>query len=123
MALVNITKITKVSQYETLENGIGFLLSPEIGGAAIAGNDIYMGIVKDSETEEELIVIGKLESDEEGQTTGFGIIITQDGKVGIKGKSLKISKPEFTSHEEASSALEKGEEYYLVGDRNVYRKP
>lgn len=52
------------------------------------------------------------------------IFVTNGGKtVVINAESVIILRPKYNSHAEADSALLSGQEYYLNGDRGVYRKP
>ena len=53
-----------------------------------------------------------------------GIKILPEGNVLIiDADKVIINKKSFASHAEADAALLSGEEYYLTGDRIVYRKP
>lgn len=62
------------------------------------------------------------------ETTGEGeqkgIRMAEDGsKLIIKADAVIIFRKTFASHAQADSELLTGEEYYLAGDRGVYRKP
>ncbi len=53
-----------------------------------------------------------------------GILMSEDGsELQINADKIFIKKPIFNSHAEADAALESGQEYWLVGDRNEYHKP
>ena len=53
-----------------------------------------------------------------------GITFSEDGRsIIIDASSVVIVRKSFTSHADADTALQPGEEYYLIGDRIVYRKP
>jgi hypothetical protein len=120
---VTITKLIKTFQFEAIEEGIGFFASPEDKAVGVASSKLKIGILKDVESGKEMLIVGNVFSTPEGGTDGFGIAIDETGLVSIKGSVLKVVKQEFVSHEAATETVESGEEYYLVGDRNVYRKP
>jgi len=53
-----------------------------------------------------------------------GIIVYNKGKyIVISGSQIVILRKTFASHAEADESLLGGEEYYIAGDRGVYRKP
>ena len=53
-----------------------------------------------------------------------GILMSEDGsELQINADKIFIKKPIFNSHAEADAALDSGQEYWLVGDRNEYHKP
>jgi alanine dehydrogenase len=101
-------------QIEINQDSIGFALTPD--GVGIVSNTGKVVIVK-TETGE-LIVIGNTEDEIKG------IRVTGDGKiVFINADTIVILRKTFASHSEADAELQVGEEYYLLGDRGVYRKP
>jgi hypothetical protein len=101
-------------QIEMNADSIGFALTPD--GVGIVSNTGKVVVVK-TETGE-LIAIGNIEDEIKG------IRVTGDGKiVFINADTIVILRQTFASHAEADAALQVGEEYYLQGDRGVYRKP
>lgn len=61
---------------------------------------------------------------DEGETEWKGIIVTDNGEtIYITSSKVVILRPKFNSHSEADALLVSGQEYYLNGDRGVYRKP
>lgn len=62
-----------------------------------------------------------------GNTSGdspIGLFVSADGQtLTINSNVVVISRKTFNSHGQADVALQTGEEYYLAGDRLVYRKP
>lgn len=101
-------------QIEMNADSIGFALTPD--GVGIISNSAHVVVVK---TEiGELIAIGNVEDEIKGiRVTGDGEIVL------INATTIVISRKTFNSHSEADAALQGGEEYYLQGDRGVYRKP
>lgn len=84
----------------------------------LIGKTIFSAITEDDGKEK--IFIGNV--DESGSFSG--LIVEEGGKtVVINANNVLIIKPSFNSHLEADAALQKGQEYYLIGDRGVYRKP
>jgi len=57
--------------------------------------------------------------------SGFkGICVAESGElVFINASKVIILRPKFASHADADASLINGQEYYLNGDRVVYRKP
>jgi hypothetical protein len=67
-----------------------------------------------------IAVMGNVESDD----GPVGIVVSGDGKtIFINSQTVVIQRKTFQSHQEADAALIPGEEYYLAGDRSVYRRP
>jgi hypothetical protein len=59
-----------------------------------------------------------------GEGEPKGILMSEDGsELQINADKIFIKKPIFNSHAEADAALDSGQEYWLVGDRNEYHKP
>lgn len=84
----------------------------------LIGKTIFSAITVDDGKEK--IFIGNV--DESGSFSG--LIIEEGGKtVVINAESVLILRPKFNSHSEADALLVSGQEYYLNGDRGVYRKP
>ena len=84
----------------------------------LIGKTIFSAITIDDGKEK--IFIGNV--DESGSFSG--LIVEEGGKtVVINANNVLIIKPSFNSHLEADAALQSGQEYYLIGDRGVYRKP
>lgn len=110
--------VVKHSQatFTTLDDTTGLAIMPE--GAAFISGESIIGLVK---TESGVItVIGK--PTEDGKIKG--ISISADGNtVFINASVVVIMRKTFSSHAEADAALISGEEYFLTGDRLVYRKP
>jgi hypothetical protein len=53
-----------------------------------------------------------------------GILMEEDGSmILIDATAIIIKRKTFASHAEADESLLQGEEYYISGDRGVYRKP
>lgn len=113
--------IAQSNKFEGTSEGLGFIISPEDKAVGLTGNTLKIGVIQDEEGTE-TIIIGYVPSPEEDPNAGFGIAISQDGTVILKGLKLKVFKTEFATHEEAVTALEDGEEYYIAGDNGVYRK-
>lgn len=100
--------------YFTVNDTAGLFIS-ETGAGVISVSGAIIGIGKDTS---EVIALGYIAD------TLKGIAISDIGKViTISAEKIIISRKTFTSHEAADAALAKGEEYYLQGDRLVYRKP
>ena len=67
-----------------------------------------------------IAVMGNVESDD----GPVGIRVSGDGDtVFINSQTVVIHRKTFQSHQEADAALIPGEEYFLAGDRSVYRRP
>ena len=61
---------------------------------------------------------------DEGETEWKGIVVTDNGEsIYINASKVVILRSKFNSHAEADAELATGQEYYLNGDRGVYRKP
>ena len=108
---------TKLSQgnFTHVNDSIGIALTQE--GAAFIQGDNVIGLAA---TESGVIkVVGV--ATENGIK---GLSISADGEiVYINASKVVITRKSFSSHEAADAALLAGEEYYLTGDRIVYRKP
>lgn len=92
------------------------VVSPD--GVGIMSNSIISAITKFEGKESAYIGFSA-----EGEDF-TGIYVTDGGKtVFINAERVLIVRPKFNSHAEADSALLSGQEYYLNGDRGVYRKP
>jgi hypothetical protein len=108
---------TKLSQgnFTHVNDSIGIALTQE--GAAFIQGDNVIGLVA---TESGVIkVVGV--ATENGIK---GLSISSDGEiVYINASKVVITRKSFASHEAADAELLQGEEYYLTGDRIVYRKP
>ena len=113
---VSKIKHDKLTAY-TADDTTSLVLSPE--GTAILGKDAVVGIVKGSD--DYYILVGY---PQDTTPKALGISIAQQGNViFINAPVIVISRKTFSSHEAADAALLSGEEYYLQGDRLVYRKP
>jgi hypothetical protein len=108
---------TKLSQgnFTSVNDSIGVALTQQ--GAAFIQGDNVIGLAA---TESGVIkVVGV--ATENGIK---GLSISADGEiVYINASKVVITRKSFASHEAADAALLQGEEYYLTGDRIVYRKP
>lgn len=108
---------TKLSQgnFTSVNDSIGIALTRE--GAAFIEGDNVIGLLA---TESGVIkVVGV--ATENGIK---GLSISADGEiVYINASKVVITRKSFASHEAADAELLVGEEYYLTGDRIVYRKP
>lgn len=84
----------------------------------IVGTSVFCAI-SEFENKENLYIGNSAENN------GFkGIIVTDGGEtVLILASKIIIIRPSFNSHAEADAQLTSGQEYYLNGDRGVYRKP
>ncbi len=101
-------------QFEFNADSIGFALTPD--GVGIMGLEAAVAVTKTESGE--LIVIGNTEDGIKGiRVKGDGSIVF------IDAATVVITRKVFASHSEADAALEVGEEYFLSGDRLVYRKP
>ena len=108
---------TKLSQanFTHVNDSIGVALTAE--GAAFVQGDNVIGLVG---TESGVIKVVGLTT-EQGIK---GISVSHDGSiVFINASTVVITRKEFISHAQADNELISGEEYYLTGDRIVYRKP
>lgn len=114
-------KIIKQSFAELNEAGIGYVNSVEDKGAGIISDTLSVFVLK-TESGENMIVVGSMEPKEEGGFDIKGLVVHDNGKVALGANQIFVQKKEFDSHEDATNALEKGEEYYLAGDNNVYRR-
>ena len=92
------------------------VVSPD--GVGIMSNSLIIGIDKYEGIESAYIGFSADGEDFKG------IYVTNSGKgVIINADYVLILRPTFNSHAEADAALAVGQEYYLNGDRGVYRKP
>lgn len=108
---------TKLSQanFTHVNDSIGVALTAE--GAAFVQGDNVIGLVA---TESGVIKVVGVAT----ETGILGISVSHDGSiVFINASKVVISRKSFASHEAADAELLQGEEYYLTGDRIVYRKP
>jgi hypothetical protein len=104
-------------QIEMNQDSIGFAITPD--GVGLISNSAKVVIFKTSDGGE-AAVIGNLED----PSVVKGIYVAGDGaRVVINASEIIIVRKEFTSHAEADLQLQKNEEYFLQGDRLVYRKP
>ena len=59
-----------------------------------------------------------------GEGEPKGVLMEEDGSLlVIDATAIIIKRKTFASHAEADESLLAGEEYYISGDRGVYRKP
>lgn len=117
---LEIVNIIKLPIAELNESEIGYVNSPEDKLAGIVSPTLGLYVLK-TESGENMVVVGKIEPLEEGGLNILGLIVHDNGKVAIGGK-IFLQKKAFDTHEAALNSLESGEEYYLEGDNNVYRK-
>lgn len=111
---ISTTKLSQ-SNFTSVNDSIGVALTEQ--GAAFIQGDNLIGLVA---TESGVIKVVGLAT-EEGIK---GISVSHDGSiVFINASKVVISRKSFASHEAADAELLQGEEYYLTGDRIVYRKP
>lgn len=113
------TKIVKQTVLELNDSNIGYVNSPEDKVAGISSPSLKIYVLE-TETGERMAVVGDVEPTATGLNVK-GVLVHDNGKVVIGGK-VHVLKQEFTTHEAAIESLESGEEYYLQGDNNVYRK-
>jgi hypothetical protein len=113
------TKIIKQGIIEVNDAKIGYVNSPEDKLAGIVSSTLSITVLK-TETGENMVIVGKVEPTPTGLDIQ-GIVVHDNGKVAIGGQ-IFVQKKEFATHEAANAALESGEEYYLAGDNNVFRK-
>lgn len=110
--------VVKHSQatFTTLDDTTGLAIMPE--GIAFVSGDAVIGLVK---AENGSILVHGLPQ-EDGSIKG--ISVSADGSiVHINASKIVIVRKAFISHAQADNELLSGEEYYLIGDRIVYRKP
>lgn len=119
--MVEVAKVIKQSFAELNEAGIGYVNDVESKGAGIVSETLSVFVLK-TESGENMIVVGSMTPKEEGGFDIKGLVVHDSGKVVIGANQVFVQKKEFESHEDATNALEKGEEYYLAGDNNVYRR-
>lgn len=111
---ISTTRLSQ-SNFTSVNDSIGVALTEQ--GAAFIQGDNVIGLVA---TESGVIKVVGLAT-EEGIK---GISVSHDGSiVFINASKVVISRKSFASHEAADAELLQGEEYYLTGDRIVYRKP
>lgn len=103
------------------QDNIGFAIYPEGAGLISQG---YANVIlyKLPDTGEVIAVVGNI-SDEEADLPK-GLLVSGNGDtLYVTSATVIINRKSFNSHSEADDALEVGEEYFLKGDRSVYRKP
>lgn len=111
---ISTTKLSQ-SNFTSVNDSIGIALTAE--AAAFVQGDNVIGLVA---TESGVIKVVGLTT-EQGIK---GISVSHDGSiVFINASKVVITRKSFASHEAADAELLTGEEYYLTGDRIVYRKP
>lgn len=107
-------------QIEMNADSIGFAIHPE-GVGLISQGQANIILYKIQETGDVIAVIGNLEQDDD---LPKGILVDGQGnKVMITSNVILLNRKTFQSHAEADGFAQSGEEYYLAGDRGVYRKP
>lgn len=110
--------VVKHSQatFITLDDTTGIAIMPK--GIAFVSGDAVIGLVK---AENGAVLVHGLPQ-EDGSIKG--ISVSSDGSiVHINASKIVIVRKAFISHAQADNELLSGEEYYLIGDRIVYRKP
>lgn len=98
------------------KDSISLVVSQDIVG--VMGKSIVNAVGHKDSTEAVYIGWG----DEEN---GFnGITVSDKGKfILIETSIVIIARPSFASHAQADASLYSGQEYFLMGDRAIYRKP
>jgi hypothetical protein len=100
----------------TYDDSTGLVIGGE--GIGFISEDAGVSLWK---TDEGVIVaIGT--KDNEGNLKGIKILPNGNVLV-LDAARVIITRKSFTSHAQADNELLSGEEYYLTGDRIVYRKP
>lgn len=114
----NNYSVVKHSQptFTTLDDSTGIAIMTE--GVGFVSNNAGIALWK---TEAGVIVaVGVKDANEDLK----GIIISSNGELmKIEASHIIIQRKAFISHAQADNELLSGEEYYLIGDRIVYRKP
>lgn len=105
-----------------LPSGKGMFASITDDAVGIMAETLVIGIGNDDDGKN-IIVIGAPNELEDSEDMPKGIIVTRDGTILLNSERVFIQRAEYGSHAEADLALLKGQEYYLIGDRNLYRKP
>lgn len=109
-------------QVEMNTDSMGIAITPGAIGLATLTDTIGAMVILYKTEIGVIAVIGASSEDESAMPNG--IIVSPDGKtVYINADNVIIKKPTFSSHTEADALLKQDQEYWLVGDRNVYHKP
>ena len=109
--LLNVIRHSQ-SVYTTANDSTALAVTPD--GVAIVHEGAAVGIAV---TPKGVFMIMKTHDDK-------GISISADGKViFLNADTIIFARKTFSSHADADAALQVGEEYFLTGDRLVYRKP
>jgi len=107
-------------QFEMNADSMGFAIHPD-GVGLISNGQASIVLYRIQETGDVIAVIGNLEQDDD---LPKGILVDGLGKtVMVTSDVILLNRKTFASHAEADEIAETGEEYYLEGDRGVYRKP
>jgi hypothetical protein len=110
-------------QIEMNADSIGFIIHPD-GVGIISQGEANVVLYEIRESGEVIAIIGSLDNVDELYDVPKGIVVSGQGdKVIITSDIVVIKRKTFASHAQADESLEPGEEYYLAGDRGVYRKP
>lgn len=104
-------------QIELNQDSIGLAFLSNSVGFTSKGASI--GLVKGFFEGRVIAVVGNTNGD-----SCRGLMVSTDGEMlTINSNVVVIVRKTFASHADADAALITGEEYYLEGDRIVYRKP
>lgn len=115
--------VTRVlgSKIEMNIDSISFAVTPEGTGLVTMTEDIGPMVIL-FKTESGVIAVMGTPTDDE-TSMPKGIIVSTDGNtVFINATDVIIKRPVFSSHAEADLVLKPNQEYWLLGDRNVYHK-